>query len=230
MTARDTWLTAFPIRPAVEAVDALCESWRILAAVYRPHFHPGTREPNLTRALKTHVERVTARERGLLGMWATEAVQNEMDFRTAELIEERRTDIVYGWNNEKTGIQLVFEFKKLNRLARSRNHYLGENGLGRFVTGVYSRGQPIAAMVGVLTDPEDQVVPALRSALADPERVASLRLRLRLGGEAFDRPSRLFSAADFDTEHERDADLAPSHGTIRVAHLFLAFGYTMPPA
>lgn len=228
MTAMDDWFTAFPIRPAAKAVEALCESWRVLGAVRRPNFHPGTKEPYLTRALKTHVERVTAREYGLLGMWATEAVQNEVNFDTGELIEERRTDIVYGWNNEEIGIQLVFEFKKLNGLARSRRHYLGENGLGRFVTGVYSRGQPIAVMVGVLTDPEDQVVPPLRSALANTKTVVSLRLRLRPNGKAFDRPSQLFLEADFDTEHERDANLAPSHGTIRVAHIFLVFGYTTP--
>ncbi len=151
MTTGDAWFTAFPIRPAAEAVDALCESWRVLARVQRPGFHPGKREPELTRVLKAHVERVTARERGLLGMWATEAVQNEINLDTAELIEERRTDIVYGWNNEETGIQLVFEFKKLDRLARSRTNYLGEDGLRRFVTGKYSRGQAIAAMVGMLT-------------------------------------------------------------------------------
>jgi hypothetical protein len=225
VTAGESWLDAFPIRPATEAVDALCESWRVLAAVQRPGFHPGKREPELTRVLKAHVERVTARERGLLGMWATEAVQNEMHFDTAELTEERRTDIVYGWNNEETGIQLVFEFKKLDRLARSRANYLGGDGLGRFVTGTYSRGQAVAAMVGMLVDPEDQVVPPLRNMLKSAETVSLLRLRLRTGGEAFDRPSVLPPGADFDTEHERDADLAPSHGTIRVAHLFLTFAY-----
>jgi hypothetical protein len=225
LTAGEGWLAAFPIRPAADAVEALCESWHTLAAVRRVGFHRGTHEPQLTRVLKAHVERVTARERGLLGMWATEAVQNEVDFETAKLSEERRTDIVYGWNNERVGIQLVFEFKKLDRLADSRARYLGNNGLGRFVTGTYSRGQAVAAMVGILIDPADQVLPPLQLALGAPEVVAALRLRVRSSGSPFDRPSNLFPAADFDTEHEREADLAPSHGTIRVAHLFLAFGY-----
>lgn len=228
MSAGDSWMAAFPIRPAAEAVDALCEGWRILAAMHRPHFNRKTKEPDITRALKTYVERVVARERGLLGMWAAEAVQNEMDFQTGALIEERRTDIIYGWNDEETGIQLVFEFKKLNRLARSRTQYLGENGLRRFVTGRYSRGQPVAAMVGVLIDPEDQVVPPLRAALAEAGTIDALRLHVRPDGSVLDQPSQLFSAADFDTEHARDEDLAPSHGTIRVAHLFLAFGYSAP--
>lgn len=218
------WLAAFPLRPAVEAVEAICESWQVLAALPRPGFHSNLKEPALTRVLKTHVENVTARQRGLLGMWATESVINTIDPDTAELTEERRTDIVYGWNDAARSIQLVFEFKKLNRHSRARNHYLGKDGLGRFVTGIYSRSQPVAAMVGILLDPFDEVVPSLRNALDDAATVAALRLCRRPNGDAYDRPSLLFSAADFDTEHERPSGLAPDHGTIRVAHLFLAFG------
>ena len=122
-----------------------------------PDFHPDIREPRLTRALKTHVERVTAPKNGILGMWATEAVYNEINVLTGTLINEHRTDIIYGWNNDTVGMQLVFEFKKLNRQASSRSHYLGEDGLGRFVTGKYSRLQPVAVMVGILADPKDDV-------------------------------------------------------------------------
>ena len=223
MTAEIDWLDAFPIRPATEAVEALCESWHTLARVHRPGFHAGKREPELTRTLKAHVERVTARNRGLLGMWAAEAVINEIDLETAELKEERRTDIVYGWNDATTGIQLVFEFKKVSRRARSRQQYLGEKGLGRFVTGMYSCKQAVAAMVGVLTDPADVVVPELLKALSNKATASALRLRPRATGESYDRPSLLFAAADFDTEHDRPPEFAPAHGSIRVAHLFLAF-------
>jgi hypothetical protein len=223
VTTEMDWLEAFPIRPATEAVEALCESWHFLTRVPRPGFHAGKREPELTRALKAHVECVTARNRGLLGMWATEAVINEIDLETAELKEERRTDIVYGWNDATAGIQLVFEFKKVNRHTRSRQQYLGANGLGRFVTGIYSCRQPVAAMVGVLTDPEEMVVPALLKALSNKATASALKLRARASGAAYDRPSLLFPAADFDTEHDRPRELAPSHGSIRVAHIFLAF-------
>lgn len=80
-------------------------------------------------------------------------------------------------------------------------------------------------MVGILIDAEDEVVPPLRDALADASLIAELKIRPTAAGSSFERPSVLFSTADFDTEHERDPDLAPSHGTIRVAHFFLAFGY-----
>lgn len=225
MTVEDSWLTAFPIPQAAEAVTALCESWRAMANVRRPNFHPGTKEPHLTRVLKDHVERVTARERGILGMWAAEAVQNETNFYTGKLIDERRTDIVYGWNDEKIGIQLIFEVKKIDRLSGSQRQYLGKNGLGRFVSGIYGRGQPIAVMIGILTDPEDQVVPKLIQALSDPNMIATLRLRLRADGEVIEQPSRLFQEAKFDTEHERDEKPVSSRNIIRIAHLFLEFGY-----
>jgi hypothetical protein len=219
------WLDAFPIRPATEAVDALCESWNQLTRQPLPGFHPGMKEPNLTRALKAHVESVTARNRGLLGMWAAESVVNVLDPITAVIREERRTDIVYGWNNEVAGLQLVFEFKKMSRSAADRKHYLGTKGLERFVTGIYSRYQPVAAMVGMLIDPKDEVVPPVRNALATVAVATRLRLRRFASGTAVEQPSILFTQADFDTEHHRDPSLASSHGTIRIAHIFLKFGY-----
>jgi hypothetical protein len=225
-TASD-WQVAFPIRPATEAVDAMCESWRMLSALQRPGFNAKLREPVLTRVLKAHIENVTARNRGLLGMWATESVINTINDDTAELTEERRTDIVYGWNDDNQSIQIVFEFKKMNAKARARGEYLGPNGLGRFVTGIYSPGQTVAAMVGILLNPFDAVVPPIRQALGEQATIANLNLRAYDDGSTYQRPSLIFSVADFDTEHYRSAELAPRSGSIRVAHIFLSFGYAM---
>jgi hypothetical protein len=163
-------------------------------------------------------------------MWSTEGVINDFDPETAVLTNERRTDIVYGWNDDQRGlaIQLVFEFKKVDRLARSRQHYLGVDGLARFVTGIYSRHQSAAAMVGILLDPVEEVVPPIKVALSGTELATSLKLRRCQSGELFACPSLLFQTADFDTEHDRDPALAPTHGTIRVAHIFLSFGYAVP--
>jgi hypothetical protein len=228
VTTEIDWLGAFPLRPATDAVDALCESWKVLAEKYRPHFNPRSAEPALTRVLKAHVENVTGRERGLLGMWSTEGVINRVELETGKLLEERRTDIVYGWNDDNVGIQFVFEFKKLNRLARSRKQYLGERGLLRFVTGIYGGRQPVAAMVGILIDPIERCVPPLRDALSDATLGPPLRLRSGSVGQPYDRPSRLFpGTADFDTEHDRAPELA-DRGAIRVAHVFVGFAYTNP--
>lgn len=226
MTALPDWLAAFPIRPATEAVEALRQAWSELAARPRPGFNPKTKEAALTKQLKVYVENYTARQRGLLGMWAAEDVIGEICPATGELIEERRTDIAYGWNDEDRDLKLVFEFKRLGRQKSHRDHYLLDKGLGRFVTGIYSRRQAIAAMVGVLLDPETEVVPPIREALGASDIAAALRLRPTSDGRPFTRPSVLFASADFDTEHERDPALAPNFGHIRVSHFFLPFGYS----
>lgn len=225
MTAPDDWLTAFPLKPAAAAAEALQEAWSELARVPRPHFNPKTKEPDLTKTLKIYVEREVAPKRGLLGMWAAEDVIGDVNPTTGARIEERRTDIVYGWNSESAGMQLVFEFKRLGRQKSHRDHYLRDRGLGRFVTGIYSRRQAVAAMVGILLDPEAEVVPGIRDALSNAALATLLRLRLAASGLPYARPSALFSGADFDTDHERDAGLAPAHGYIRVSHFFFAFGY-----
>lgn len=224
MTAPSDWFSAFPIQPATEAVEALRQGWAELAAVERPDFNPKTKEDGLTKRLKIYVENYTARQRGLLGMWAAEDIIGEIDPVTGTLIQERRTDIVYGWNDDVQAMKLVFEFKRLGRQKKHRDHYLKDRGLGRFVNGIYSRQQAVAAMVGVLLDPKSEVVPPIRKALGD--RALSIALRLRpTGGQPFAKPSTMFTAADFDTEHDRDPALAASHGTIRVSHFFLEFGY-----
>lgn len=229
MTAGTAWLAAFPLAEATEAVRAVRAAWDHLAAVPRPKFHHRVAEPHLTRVLKRYVDRVVSREFGLLGFWSTEGVENEVDFETGDILDERRTDVLYAWNNEHQAMQLVFEFKKLDGRATSRKHYLGKDGLLRFVTGPYSREQPVAAMVGILTAPHADVVPPLQKALYQPAFVAAAQLCRRDDGHVLHRPSGLFpDLADFDTEHLRSASLAPSHGTIRVSHFFLAFGY--PPA
>ena len=225
MTASTGWFAAFPIKPATEAVEALRQGWIELAKRPRDDFNPKTEEVKLTKRLKIYVENYIARERGLLGIWAAEDIIGEIDPITGSLIEERRTDIVYGWNDSVQNMKLVFEFKRLGRQKKYRDHYFAQDkGLGRFVTGIYSRKQAIAAMVGVLLDPESEVVPPIRAALGDAILATALRLRNSPTGAPYTRPS-IFFHADFDTEHERDVALAPVHGTICVSHFFFAFGY-----
>lgn len=225
MTTAAAWLTAFPIQAASAAVDALIEGWTQLSAHELPNFNHKTKEGALTKTLKIYVENHVAPRHGLLGMWSAEDVIGEVDPTTGERIEERRTDIVYGWNDATQSIKLVFEFKRLGRQKKHRDHYLLDQGLGRFVSGIYSRKQAVAAMVGVLLDPEPDVVPQIRDALKDTALGASLRLITTATGDPISKPSTLFPAADFDTEHTRDAALAPTHGSIRVSHFFFSFGY-----
>lgn len=119
MTSAPDWLAAFPLQPATQAVDALRDGWTQLAERPRADFNPKTNEAALTKRLKVYVENYTARQHGLLGMWSAEDVIGEVDLATGAMIQERRTDIVYGWNDTEQGMRLVFEFKRMDRLFRT---------------------------------------------------------------------------------------------------------------
>ena len=223
MNIPSDWLSAFPVQPATEAAQALLQAWMELAAQPLPGFNRKTHEPRLTKLLKIYLETYIAPKRGLLGMWSAEDIIGVYDPVAGTVVKERRTDIVYGWNDSTRTIKVVFEFKRLRRGKRDLVKYLGNEGLRRFVTGIYGRGQAMAAMVGVLLDAREVIVPRIAKSLEDPAVANSLRLQTA-NGTPFMRPS-LFPGADFDTEHRRNPAVAPSHGTIRVAHIFLEFGY-----
>lgn len=229
MTARLAWLAAFPHAEAARAVEAVHASWTYWAAKPRRGFAAHIDEPKLTRAVRSYASDVLGRQMGLLGYWGAEGVENEIDYESAEVLKETRTDILYAWNDPQRSLRLVFEFKKLNHTKRLRELYLGERGILRFVTGPYSKEQAVAVMAAILTvDPPAAIAP-LRRALQHPGNVAALELLKAPDGGWLHAPSSLFpNLAAFDTEHTRPPELAPSHGTIRVAHLLLEFGYPMP--
>ena len=219
MDAIPEWRSAFPLQTAIAASEALLRAWRDLASPQREHFNPSTKEPRLTKALTFHVRYVASHER-LAGHWVAESIIGKLNPNTAEIVEERRPDITYLGND----FQLVFEFKRLKKGKGSINQYLGQHGLARFVTGIYSKGQAVAAMVGVLLAPETEIVPPIKAALDEADRAKALHLRGAAKGRPYTEPSTLFPKAAFDTEHDREPELAPPHGYIRVAHFFVNFG------
>lgn len=229
MTAGTAWMKAFPIEQANRAVEALLRGWREMASVERSHFSPKTKEPRLTRVVRSHVRRKVAPEMKLLGHWGTEAVENDVDPETGEILEEGRTDVEYTWNNETIQLVLVFEFKKLTAVNTSRKRYL-EDGVMKFVTGVYSVGEPLAVMVGILMAPAEETISGLRRSIDLAPIGAAVRACSNGDGRFVHVPSILFpSYAAFDTEHLRDPEKAPAHGTIRIAHAFVEFPYATFP-
>ena len=229
MSAGTAWMQAFPVEQANRAVEALMRSWREMASQERLHFSPKTKEPNLTRVVRAHIRKKVAPEMKLLGHWGTEGVENDVDLETGQILDEGRTDIEYTWNNESFQLTLVFEFKKLTSLGESRKRYL-EDGLMRFVTGVYSVGEPLAVMVGILMAPPADAIDGLRRSMEHAPTAAAIRACENGDGRFVHAPSVLFPEhASFDTEHLRDSDKAPAHGTIRIAHAFVDFPYATFP-
>lgn len=220
----ENWLAVFPREESADAVDAIFKSWHELVSMRRANFHHKVREPNLTKQIKEYVETKVSVDQGLMGHWVAESVHNIIDSHTGDIVAEGRTDITYFWNNEDVRLMLVFEFKKLGNTSASRTNYLGAKGLDRFVNGTYSVNQPVAVMVAIHWEPVHDVVSGLCRALKWERTIKRLKTIKAQDGDVVRRPSILFpQLAEFDTLHQRAPDKTPSHGEIRVAHMFLGF-------
>lgn len=220
------WASAFPHKPASDAVIAVCAAWDFYASRHRSHFNRKTHEPQLTKHLCCYISRVVAPQLGLLGTWAAEAVIGDLDLLSGAVTEERRTDILYGWNddNAQQKMQLVFEFKRLRATKKDRDHYLGEGGLQRFVSGIYSHGEERALMVGIMLDETAKILPPLKAEFASPLRATALDLISSNPSAPLIQPAT-FAQADFDSLHKRLPPKGPAKGSIQVTHMFLQFAY-----
>lgn len=97
----------------------------------------------------------------------------------------------------------------------------------RFITGPYSKRQPVALKAGIITKDNSSCISPLLSTIQKNENASLLQLRITATNETVQKPSVLFpDLIDFETEHFRSDDNAPAHGTIRIGHSFLSFGYT----
>src|SRR5581483_4186543 len=163
------WKDAFPLAQADRAVGAIVRGWNEAAARHRPAFNHTCREPELTLYLKQYVSLEVARKLGLMGFWSAEPVESPFDFEKGEKKgKQHRVDIQYVWNSDALQLHLIFEFKKLDSKGTSRNHYVGSDGMLRFITGDYAKQNPLALMVGILMESREDCVPPLRHTLELP--------------------------------------------------------------
>lgn len=220
------WLAAFPQEDVRTVVGALREVWTELTTLSPETFHPNANEPRLTELLCEHIRAVFKTRTKLTGQWSYERRLGKIKPRKGggvEISERKRTDIEYFSDRYDPSLELVFEFKKINGKAGRRNTYIGPDGMLRFVTGSYSIKQPLAIMVGVLTDPEAACVQPLIDLLKTSKSMSMLQMKTT-SADPLKIPSIVLpTLAKFDTEHQRAAELATEHGTITIAHLFLGF-------
>lgn len=224
MADRVSWQNAFREGDAPAVVRALHEAWTLLASIDSPDtFRVDTREPELTELLCVHL-RETKHRTKLTGFWHYEAQQGvtrRVSAKGKRVHKRKRTDILFTSDRRTPALELVFEFKKLGSSKPRRDAYCGEEGMLRFVTGEYSKLQPLAVMVGILIEHPDDCLPPLIRFLDSAEAKTVLHLET-VAGKNRHIPSRFFpDESPFDTEHLRPADRAPEHGTIVISHLFL---------
>lgn len=220
------WKLAFPADEASRAVSFLVDIWKELTTHKPKKFDPKKRENLHTEFLHYYLH-AHAKTRGrLTGCWINEephVVLDDPDADDPEIIKRIRKDITYFSNASSQGLTLVFEFKKISPSQKSWKTYIGDEGMGRFVTGDYSINQPVAIMVGMVIGSRFATIAGLQKLLNTTAKVGFLSMVAQPNGVTVSLPSALFPAnADFDTEHTRTPDKAPPGGTsIQLSHLFL---------
>lgn len=225
MSDRTSWQRAFRSGDAPTVVRALRAAWDYLVATSPDTCRPEEPEPRLTILLGAHLH-ATKADHKLTGQWSYERQQGNVRRKTARglyVVDRKRTDIQYFSNREDPVLDLVFEFKKLGHQKSHREHYVGEDGMLRFVTGEYSLRQPLAVMVGILVTHADDSLPPLTQWLNGLDAKTLLYMET-IDGQQMRRPSSFFPAESlFDTEHLRPREKAPAHGTIVISHIFLGY-------
>lgn len=219
------WYKAFPIETAQEVVKIVRQVWDELAVESSDTFHPGRKEPDLTILLCEQIILVVKERTKLTGLWSYERPFGRVAAATAKgkkVVDRRRTDIQYF--SDATQLNLIFEFKKISHTLTRRKAYTGVDGMLRFVTGTYSTGQPVAIMVGILTEQHSSCVPPLERYLRSAAMKATLFMTPHGNGELVLKPPVLFPGnTEFDTTHLRSTSKAPDHGYITMAHMMLGF-------
>lgn len=223
---RDVWRKAFPADEARRAAQFLRDTWETLIRTNPNDFRPADRENKHTEKLYGFLASQSLGKARLTGFWNTEVHHHKTivgpsgELKAAGRI---RKDITYQSNANNNRLDLIFEFKKLSEKPRSWRNYREEDGMRRFVDGNYAHGLPVAMMVGMVIGSTDTCVDGLKRSLLARGSLDDLRMVSRGDKKFITEPSTMFPGiALFDTEHNRPAEMAPSHGTMLLSHMFVS--------
>ena len=203
-----SWHGAFPAEDAKIAVRFLQVTWDELLAICPQGISYKKKKEDKITAFFGQIMRDRVEAAGLGGSFDYEIAYGCPNLSTGELENSIRTDIRYTFPKEKDGTrrELIFEFKKLNNLKRSRDAYCYASGMGRFISGNYRAYWDIACMVGLLTDDATAAVTELKKtiqtlALSDNP----LHIQHATTNEIIREPSEYMAGiANFDTIHSRN--------------------------
>lgn len=127
---------------------------QLLAWAYtdaRPLFHPGLTEPDMTgllaQAMKLRLNTHTDTPEAFDHYWIGD---QEPHSPSGELGNDRlRLDITVIRNGVRPRLTFVFEAKRLRTNGYPISKYVGEGGMGDFISGRYAAEAPEAAMVAL---------------------------------------------------------------------------------
>jgi len=228
LTSRDKWLEVFPVNEAQRAAEFVFKTWGELSIKAPKTFNSSQRENHITEHLGRYLRNGSLTKARLLGWWTYEEPDGDSVIVDGELKAQGRIrkDIVYKSNstsNKRSArIELIFEFKKLENTPNSCKIYRGKDGMRRFVDGNYAKGLPLALMVGMVIGDQNACLQGLRRSLLSTASKSDLRMVGDASGALLRDPSKVFpGVAYFDTEHNRPAGNAPTHGTMLLSHMFV---------
>lgn len=224
MSLSSNWRLVFPYEDTRQVVALVQKTWDSLVARQIPQFNPDSHEPHLTQFLQSvlKVEKIDA---GLTGDFSAEVHVSDADLKTGKMKNRGRADIRYF--SDRVNLDLTFEFKKLNSTSGSIKKYYGKDGMMRFVSGKYSRDQPLALMVGLISNNPETCISKLKSAIVKKKTAEELKLAELEPGKWLEDPTKeLPPHVRFDSRHSRaHLDGRPD---IMLCHLFLLYGNVNP--
>lgn len=211
------WQTAFRDNEASRVVAYMQRIWRELANAGQKGIEPSHKEPRITQFFGAVLDERKA-EDGLESDFLYEVLRGKADLVQGKLVKVYRTDIEYRTLGSDRSL-LVFEFKKLTTKKKSRDAYLLERGMLRFISGNYQRREAVAFMAGLVHVDADQSIEALKKAIEQPETIAALTIKKNSVALAIREPSENFPGqAAFDTAHCREQ--AGQASLLYLSHLF----------
>lgn len=212
-----SWRDALPPDRVERVVRFIRDVWASTPVHKYKRFHFGEKEPYLTQVLWARLSKLQ-REAGLTGEFSTEAHVGRMDEETGEFDLRGRADIKYFSDSPGNEICVTFEFKKL-RTGPHRRSYVDE-GMMRFVKGVYARDHGLGFMVGMTCAANaDESVAKLGRVMQNPTRRSMLSMVQDTKGRFLRPPEpELVELVRFQTMHARTLIEAPD---IFLGHIFV---------
>lgn len=180
-------------------------------------------EPKITKYFGNSLFK-NANANGITGIFIPEHPIADVDEIKQELDKRGRTDLTYFSNDTAPALMFIFEFKKLKpaKLGKNSRRKYAEDGVIRFVNGIYGRGADLGFMVGIVDHESDleSISESLSRMFQEPDMRGFLRMIANERGKYITSPATSFKACNFETSHARDH--AKDCPDIVLGHLFLS--------
>lgn len=204
----EKWGEAFGRKNTVQdVIDYIQHHWGKLQLHPTPDLQPTELEPSITKYFGLSL-RQNARTAGISGYFVPENPVAQVNEIKRELESRGRTDLTYFSDSIDPPLEFVLEFKKLkpNPGAKSSRRAYYNDGVMRFVNGIYAREADFGFMVGLIACKSDkpEILKGLQIGIQIPDTESKLKMIKDGRGKTVVSPSIKFKNCHFETAHGRD--------------------------